>query len=366
MNLPTLTAGVARPRLSHALFQFRQKSIRERADFLLFVAGLFVEYVLLFALFTEYARRGEVAFANYVVMFALFFALAVHQFLIFRNSTLQYALPGSRLEVLELVICLFFGVLTGELGYLLVLGICSKPEWLLSVPVGVGWIGAAVIVIGLTVLHVFLARQPGQRLVSNRLWMTLAGALIVITLSAVFVDRNVFAIRASARGLEWAFAEEPLVITATNTQGVADGGGLALATIQWFAHALGRALKAVFACGAMGLSLLILVWDIMARGSFAQSAATASNEDDKAVRTRAYRTTMFLFFILDGFAAFTWAMVLGVVLPTGLGFLSATACFTLLGYVSLLYAALAVYRLIRARETVQALSSDVAAATTVI
>lgn len=365
MTATTTTTTTSRPRLSHALFQFRQKSIRERADFLLFVAGLVVEYFLLFALFTDYAKRGEVAGASYFVMTALFFALAVHQFLIFRNSTLQYALPGSRLELLELVICLFFGVLTGELGYLLVLGICSKPEWLLSVPAAVGWVGAVIIVGALAALHLLLSRQPRRGLDSTSLWAVLAGALIVITLSAIKIDRNFLAIHSSARGLEWAFADQPLVIPGSNTGGVADGGGLALASIQWFAHALGRALKAVFACGAMGLSFLILVWDIMARDTFARSAATASTEGDRTVRDRSYRTTMVLFFIMDGFAAFTWAMVLGVVLPTGL-FISSTACFTLLGYVSLLYAGFAIYRLVKANETVKALSSPETAATTVV
>lgn len=357
MSSTITVSGAVRPRLRHALFHFRRKSVREQADFVLFIAGLGVEYFLLFALLKHHADH-VIPFANYIVMGALGFALLIHQFLIFRNSTLQYRLAGSRLDFWELVICLFFGVLTGELGYLLVLAICSVPNWLVDAPFGLGSLFASALVFGLAVAYaIYTKREPGQRLVSTRRLLCVAVALGTIAVVAQPIGHDVFAIHVSRSELDWFFADQPLDLTTIKAHDVAS------TAIQWFAHGLGRALKAVFAFGAMALSLLILGWDVMVRKTFASSAVTATTEPDHGVQQRSYQKTMKAFFYMDGLAVFTWAMVLGVVvLPTD----EQAKCFHLLLLVSLSYAGVAKNRLRRARETVEALSSDEIAAATVL
>jgi len=368
MSLATtvLTAPTAgpRPRLWPTLiFPFRSKSVRERADAWLLVAGLVVEYYLLVDLFGTHAGTGMREAFNYLVIALLVPTLAVHQFLIFRNSTLQYTLPGKRSDFLELLICLFFGVLTGELGYLLVLGICSRPDWLTKVPLVAGWLGAVIVVLALAAMHIMLVKPgDGQRKISLRMCLVMAAALLSIGIAAVFLSRDMLGIRDTNLGLQWVFADHPLEIPGSNARGVANPSRLAKDSIEWFAEGLGRMLKAVFACGAMALCSLICVWDWTVRKTFPDAAVTAPEEADRAAQRASNRTTMKFFFAMDGLAVFTWAMVFGVVLPTS----HQEDCFYALVFISGMYALVAGLRLYQAHVTAGKLSTEDVAAGTVI
>lgn len=367
VSTPTSTAATsaARPRLWPALiFPFRSKSVRERADAWLFVVGLGVEYYLLIDLLLTHTGTGMKEALNCLVIVLLVFALAVHQFLIFRNSTLQYTLPGKRSDFLELLICLFFGVLTGELGYLLVLAVCSRPDSLTDhVPPIAGWLGALIVVLALAAIYIVHVKpESGKSRISMRMCLATAAALLAIAVSAKYLDRDMLRIRDTNLGLQWVFAEHPLEIPGGNTPAPANPSRLAKDSIIWFAEALGRMLKAVFASGAMALSVLIFVWDWMVRKSFPDAAVTASEQPDQEVQRASNRTTMRYFFVMDGLAVFTWAMVLGVVLPTK----HQEDCFYALVFLSGGYALVAGVRVYKANETAGKLSTERVAAETVI
>jgi hypothetical protein len=97
---------------------------REIADYWLFMIGVSVEIVLLLLVFLRAQQQESDAFARIIgagLLFFLCIALALHQFLIFRNSSLP-GVPERKRRVHEIMICFLFGVLTGEIGYLYVLG----------------------------------------------------------------------------------------------------------------------------------------------------------------------------------------------------------------------------------------------------
>jgi hypothetical protein len=361
----TVTISAERPRLWPTLiFPFQSKSVRERADAWLFVAGLIVEYYLLFDLFLTHTGTGIKEGLNCLVIVLLVPTLAFHQFLIFRNSTLQYTLPVKRSDFLELLICLFFGVLTGELGYLLVLTICSRPDWLTDdVPPIARWLGASIVVLALAAIYSLNVKPgPGKRPISMRMCLITAAALLAVWVSAKYLDRDMLRIRDTNLGLQWVFAEHPLPIPGSNTPAPANPSKLAKDSITWFVEALGRMLKAVFASGATALSVLIFVWDWMVRKSFPDAAVTASEQADQEVQRASNRTTWKFFCAMDGLAVFTWAMVLGVVLPTT----HQDDCFYGLALVSFVYALVAGGRLYQANATAGKLSTERVAVSTVI
>lgn len=365
MSVSTVSAATAPRFWPTLLFPFRSKIVRERADAWLLVAGLVVEYYLLADLFGTHAGSGIRLVFNILVIILLVPTLAFHQLLIFRNSTLQYTLPGKRSDFLELLICLFFGVLTGELGYLLVLAIFSRPDWLTDVPPLAGWLGAVIVVLVLAVLHIILVKpEAGERRISMRMCLVTVAALLAIVVSTRCpnLNRDKWGIRDTNLGLQWAFAEKPLEIPGSNASNVANPSRLAKESIEWFADALGRMLKAVFALGAMALCFLILMWDWVVRKTFADAAVTASEQADIDVQRASNRNTWVFFVAMDSLAVLTWGMIFGVVLPTTYQ----EDCFYALVFLSGMYALVAGLRLYHVYLTARKLSTQDVASGTVI
>jgi uncharacterized membrane protein required for colicin V production len=376
-------------------FRHGHKSVREQADMMLFVAGLAVEYVLLFAVFGHYASTVPSSISKvvaYSVTASLVFALAVHQFLIFRNYSLHYSLSQNRLRPLERIICLMFGVLTGELGYLVILAICSRPQWLKDVGSVFRFVfGLAGIACFVVAVRYVMERRQWALWKRRSTWF-ICGALVSLGVGCVFAyyaDPNHFVITSSPNGLQWYFAEQALKFDVPSSVAELDFSVIATDTISWFAHALGLGLKAIFAFGAAMLSLMILIWDILAERNFEESRSSDEGGvpvdeikvdvgplpaeqggqhkvADERVIAESYKTVKKLFYLMDGLAFFTWTAVLGVVVPKGLFGTSPQEWCGILAVLSSLYAGSAIARLYYAKGTLDRLSSWEIAKVTVI
>lgn len=350
-------------RLLRVFFSHSRKSIREQADVFLFVCGLLVEYALLFLVFTPHAQAADTnlgSLAHYLVLLALYFALFVHQFLIFRNYSLHHSLSNGRVQPLELLICLLFGVLTGEVGYLIVLSLCAFPSSLTQpsfVIVPLTILSAAALLLT-TVLCI-------RRLLTSR---SLLASLAIITIGVgitvaalYFVPPSTFALTKTETSLDWYFAKHPLHLpTPDETEFTPD---TAVELINWFMHGLGVVLKAVFTVGAIAMSALVLLWDILCGEGFDESA-NAIKGDTTAVKT-SYRVTKVFFYVMDVLACLVWTAILGMILPNG--FVTTPAdSWTWVLTLSLLYGALAFGRLAFATQTLASLSNEAAVEKTVI
>jgi uncharacterized membrane protein required for colicin V production len=372
---PQIQPTTGTQRLLAVFFRHGEKSIREQADIMLFMAGLAVEYVLLFALFNHYARiapTGLTKSVAYIVMGALFFALAIHQFLIFRNYSLHDSLSQNPLRPLERIICLLFGVLTGELGYLVILGVCSNPQWLKDLSNVFRCIfGFASIITFLVAIRYVIERRDRARWKRRSTWF-ICGTLVslgVAFLCAYYADPNHFVIVPTQNGLAWYFAEQPLAFKMDTTANV-QFGTVAITTIEWFTHALGCALKALFAFGAAVLSAMIIVWDILAgknedelaaqaeklSRAVASEAKEAELRDEQLIKD-SYKRSKVFFYVMDSLAFVSWTAVLGVVLPHGLLGTSSQEWCGMLAFFAGMYALAAVLRLSYARTTLGSLSS---------
>jgi hypothetical protein len=374
MKVPPTTGT---QRLLAIFFRHGHKSTREQADVLLFTAGLLVECFLLGALFFQFLGRatGIAWLVAFFVMLSLLFSIAVHQFLIFRNYSLHYSLSHDRFKGLERVICLLFGVLTGELGYLVILVVCNNPGWLRAPPPLSRWFFAvAVIAVCAVLLRYMLGKRQWKRLGT---WFAIAAlsSLALVLMIATFSDPKFLAITATNDSVSWFFAERPLHLEAHDPAVPISAGSLYAAAIEWFVHALGCALKALFALGAAVLSLMIFVWDFLTDGTVDQAPGrmegvgiTAQGGDDKKTIEKAgqtdeelisasYEGSRGFFKSMDFLASCTWLAILGVILPQGLFHNSPENWCSFLAMVGLSYGLVALLRLRKAKKTLEALSS---------
>jgi hypothetical protein len=291
-------------RLRNAFLVHSTKSVREQADIFLFMIGILVEYVLLTAVIVRYSVDVEAPMKvfNGVVLIGLFVALFIHQCLIFRNFSLHRSLSRGRYVRHELLICLLFGVLTGEVGYLYVLAKCSFPD--------------------------------------------------------TFLIRDILAL------------SDGLLGPPPNQDGV----------VVWDFYALGRALKGVFALGAVLLSGSILLWDFRAAGSFrrkgerikaegngaSESSSNQKERRDQSIVAESYDRSVRFFYAMDIIACGVWLGVLGCVLPDGRLGMRGGSWASILNTFAFLYLAFAMTRIAIAVQTLGKLTDETEVERTVI